>query len=111
MNQCLRCHEPCGEDTEFCENCRAHLQERIHQSIIISNVSNSEEAIDTIPEATNNPIQVAEQDIANSHQNSSAVPNDDVTFSPKTSTLALEETKKIILTKFEEIDEHGILTK
>ena len=109
MNQCLRCHEPCREDTEFCENCRAHLQNRIHQSIILSNVSNSEEDVDTIQEATNNPIQLAEQDIANSHQNSPAVPNDEVTFSPKTSTLALKETKKIILTKFEEIDEHGPL--
>ena len=109
MNQCLRCQEPCRDDTEFCENCRAHLQNRLHQSNVVSVVSNSEQVIGTKPEATNIPDQVIERSISNSHQNGAAGPKNELAFSPKTSTLALRETKKIILIKYEDTGENESL--
>ncbi len=109
MNQCLRCQEPCRDDTEFCENCRAHLQNRLHQSNVLSVVSNSEQVIDIKPEATNIPDQVIERSISNSHQNCAAGPKNELAFSPKTSTVALRETKKIILIKYEDTGENESL--
>ncbi len=109
MNQCLRCQEPCRDDTEFCENCRAHLQNRLHQSNVVSVVSNSEQVIGTKPEATNIPDQVIERSISNSHQNGAAGPKNELAFSPQTSTLALRETKKIILIKYEDTGENESL--
>ncbi len=109
MNQCLRCQEPCRDDTEFCENCRAHLQNRLHQSNVLSVVSNSEQVIDIKPEATNIPDQVIERSISNFLQNGAAGPKNELAFSPKTSTVALRETKKIILIKYEDTGENESL--
>jgi hypothetical protein len=109
VNQCLRCQEPCRDDTEFCENCRAHLQHRLHQSGVLSKVSNAEQVIVTIPEATNNPDQLIERNTSNSPQNGAAGPKNELAFSPKTSTLALRETKKIILIKYEDTGENESL--
>lgn len=105
MNQCLRCQNPCEEDAEFCDNCRAYLQNRIHQNKEVSNVSSSVQDIDSIPVATNSPIQLIEQDISGSHQNYPVDPESGLPFSTKSTTLALRETKKIILTKIEDIGE------
>ena len=109
MNQCLRCQEPCRDDTEFCENCRAHLQNRLHQSNVLSVVSNSEQVIGTKPEVINIPDQVIERSISNSLQNGAAGPKNELAFPPKTSTLTLRETKKIILIKYENTGENESL--
>ena len=102
VNQCLRCQEPCRDDAEFCENCRAHLQYKLHQSSVLSKVSNAEQVICTIPQATNNPDQLIERSTSNSPQNGAVGPKNELVFSSKTSTLALRETKKIILIRFED---------
>ena len=109
MNQCLRCEKPCGDDTEFCEICRSHLQSRLQRSKILSQPLLPERAVETVLAATSNSRQAIVQSISNSKQNDAVGPKDWYAFLSQTPMLPVREKKKIILIKDEDRDGNDAL--
>ncbi len=97
MNQCLRCRQPCREDTEFCENCRSYLQNRLQQSKGLSQPLLPEHAEGTAFIAARNSKQASVKSISISLQNDTFISLDENAFPP--SMLPINPKKKTILIK------------
>ncbi len=109
MNQCLRCQQPCRDDTEFCENCRIHLQKRLQISKVISQpvltAQTKENALATVRYSK----QASDQSIIISPQNDTIVPLalaplDEYAFPPPIPTVPISKRKKTVLIKDDAIE-------
>ncbi len=48
MNQCLRCKKPCGDNEDFCEDCRSHLHSGLQQDETQSRALPSKQVIENV---------------------------------------------------------------
>ncbi len=48
MNQCLRCKKPCGDNEDFCEDCRSHLHSGLQQNETQSRALPSKQVIENV---------------------------------------------------------------
>src|SRR5260370_33679061 len=48
VNQCLRCKKPCGDNEDFCEDCRSHLHSGLQQNETQSRALPSKQVIENV---------------------------------------------------------------
>ncbi len=104
-NQCLRCQQPCRDDTEFCENCRSHLQQRLQNSQVVSQPVLPEQTEETVLATARHSKPASEQSIAKSPHNDAIDPSGEYSFLPPIPTLPISKKKKTILIKDEDIED------
>ena len=91
MNQCLRCKKPCGDNEDFCEDCRSYLPSRLQQNETQSRALPSKQVIENVLAGAHSSREAGAKTISASLEYNAADLNDEDMSTPGIPALPVSE--------------------
>jgi Viral BACON domain len=109
VNQCLRCKKPCGDNEDFCEDCRSHLRSRLQQNETQSRTLPSKQVIENVLAGARSSREAGAKTISASLQYDAADLNDEDMSTPGIPALPVGEEEDADLLEGENTEEADAL--
>src|SRR5260370_869397 len=91
VNQCLRCKKPCGDNEDFCEDCRSHLHSGLQQDETQSRALPSKQVIENVLAGARSSREAGEKTISASLECDAVDLNDEDLSTPGIPALPVSE--------------------
>jgi hypothetical protein len=91
VKQCLRCKKPCGDNEDFCEDCRSYLRSRLEQNDTQSRAHPSKQVIENVLAGARSSRETGAKTISASLQYDAADLNDEDMSTPGIPALPVSE--------------------
>ncbi len=109
MNQCLRCKKPCGDNEDFCEDCRSHLHSGLQQNETQSRALPSKQVIENVLAGARSSREAGEKTISASLEYDAADLNDEDMSTPGIPALPVSEEENADSPEDEGTEEDALL--